>query len=282
MNALKQVEQMVDALIKLSPDLDRAKKALAEIAASEHDIEKRMKEIVLKDDLVKSALRAAENKLNKAQSDADQLADRTRKQMEATKNQIMEDVMRTHKKMTEDVAHLTQRLRELNEEKGSIMSVLEQLQNQATGMRSNMKRMQDAAATVGKMSLSAALAGVFMLLTVLPAWALQATVGGEPRRQTVMSGVITNTTTTAINLPIGPKSFYGQVVGTGTVTQTQAIYGDIDSDAANGILLCTITLSATTRGQDACPVVTANFSYYYVITTATTGTSATGAIYVIY
>lgn len=106
--------------------------------------------------------------------------------------------------------------------------------------------------------------------------------GGAVRQTTVTSAVTTNTTSTAIAVPTGSKTFYGQVVGTGSVTQTQAIYGDIDNDAANGILLCTLTLSGTTRTQDACPVVTANFSYYYVITTATTGTSATGAVYAMY
>lgn len=108
------------------------------------------------------------------------------------------------------------------------------------------------------------------------------TSGGVVRKTTVTSSVTTNTTSTAVAVPTGSKSFYGQVVGTGAVTQTQAIYGDVDSDAANGILLCTLTLSGTTRTQDACPVVTANFSYYYVITTNTTGTSATGAVYAMY
>ena len=108
------------------------------------------------------------------------------------------------------------------------------------------------------------------------------TSGGAVRQTTVTSSVTTNTTSTAVAVPTGSKSFYGQVVGTGAVTQTQAIYGDIDNDAANGILLCTLTLSGTTRTQDACPVVTANFSYYYVVTTATTGTSATGAVYAMY
>ena len=108
------------------------------------------------------------------------------------------------------------------------------------------------------------------------------TSGGVVRQTTMASTVTTNTTSSAVALPVGSKSIYGQVVGTGAVTQTQAIYGDIDSDAANGILLCTLTLSGTTRTQDACPVITANFSYYYVITTNTTGTSATGAIYAMY
>ena len=99
----------------------------------------------------------------------------------------------------------------------------------------------------------------------------------------VASGVTTNTTTTAVAVPMGPKSFYGQVVCTsGACVQTQAIYGDIDNDAANGILLCTLTLTATTADYDACPVITANFTYYYVITTSTSGTLATGAVYAMY
>ena len=109
------------------------------------------------------------------------------------------------------------------------------------------------------------------------------TSGATVRQTIVASGVTTNTTSAALAGPaVGSKTFYGQVVGTGAVTQTQAIYGDIDNDAANGILLCTLTLSGTTRTQDACPVVTAAWSYFYVITTATTGTSATGAVYVMY
>jgi hypothetical protein len=110
-----------------------------------------------------------------------------------------------------------------------------------------------------------------LLLAAVSAWAVSI--------QTIASGVTSNTTTAAVMAGAGPISFYGQVVGTGAVTQTQAIYGDIDGDAANGILLCTLTLSGTTRAQDACPVVTAEFGYYYVVTTNTTGTGATGAVY---
>lgn len=99
---------------------------------------------------------------------------------------------------------------------------------------------------------------------------------------TLASAVTTNTTSAAVAGFRGAKTIYGQVVGTGAVTQTQAIYGDVDNDAANGVLLCTLTLSGTTRAQDACPVITANFSYYYVVTTVTSGTSATGAVYAMY
>lgn len=109
-------------------------------------------------------------------------------------------------------------------------------------------------------------------------------IGGSPRQTTVTMGAAAtaNGTTAAFTIPTGDKSIYGQVVGTGAVTQTQAIYGDTDSDATNGILLCTITLSGTTRAQDACPVITANFLYYYVVTTNTTGTGATGGVYAMY
>lgn len=97
------------------------------------------------------------------------------------------------------------------------------------------------------------------------------------------AGVTTNTTSVAVKIPsAGYKTFYGKVVGTGAITQTQAIYGDVDNDGANGILLCTLTLSGTTRAQDACPVITAAFNFYYIVTTATTGTSATGAVYAMY
>ena len=112
-------------------------------------------------------------------------------------------------------------------------------------------------------------------------YGLLKTSGGQARQTTVASAVTTNTTSTAIALPTGLKTFYGQVVGTGSVTQTQAIYGDVDNDAANGVLLCTITLSGTTRTQDTC-LSQAAYSFYYVITTATTGTSATGAVYAMY
>lgn len=99
---------------------------------------------------------------------------------------------------------------------------------------------------------------------------------------TVMSGATSNATAASVGVSPGPKSFYGQVSGTGAVTQTQAIYGDVDDDEANGVLLCTLTLSGTTKAADACPVVTANFAFYYVITTNTTGTGATGVVYAMY
>jgi len=96
----------------------------------------------------------------------------------------------------------------------------------------------------------------------------------------LMSGVTTNTTTVAKALPRGVKSLTGQALcSSGACTQTQAIFGDTDNDSLNGTLLCTITLSGTPRAQDTCPPISAVMNYYYVTTTNTTGTNATGAIY---
>lgn len=101
--------------------------------------------------------------------------------------------------------------------------------------------------------------------------------------QLVAQNVTTDTTTSPVATPSGPKSFYANVICTsGACTQTVAIYGNWTNSNSNGLLLCTITLSGTPRAQDACPVVTANFAYTYIVTTSTTGTSATGTVYVQY
>lgn len=109
------------------------------------------------------------------------------------------------------------------------------------------------------------------------------TSGGAVRQTTVTMGAAAtaNGTTAAFAIPTGIKTFYGQVSGTGAVIQTQAIYGDVDSDAANGVLVCTLVLNGTTRDNAYCRT-DVPFLYWYVVTTATSGTSATGAVYVHY
>ena len=106
------------------------------------------------------------------------------------------------------------------------------------------------------------------------------TSGGKVRSATMASAVTTNTTSAAVALPVGSTSIYGSVTGTGAITQTQAIYGGITSGVTSttGILLCTLTLAGTTAVYDACPVITANFLFYIVVTTATTGTGASGTV----
>lgn len=110
------------------------------------------------------------------------------------------------------------------------------------------------------------------------------TSGGVVRSTTMASAVTTDTTSAAVALPTGSKTIYGSVTGTGAITQTQKIYGGITSGVTSttGILLCTLTLSGTTAVYDACPVMTANFLYYIVVTSSTTGTSASGTVTAMY
>lgn len=107
--------------------------------------------------------------------------------------------------------------------------------------------------------------------------------------QPLAVNVTTNTTSTALPAEVADthnprvKTFWGQVVcSSGACTQTQAIYGDVDADGANGVLLCTLTLSGTPRAQDVCAGSTAPYRYYYVVTTGTTGTAARGDVYAMY
>ena len=101
---------------------------------------------------------------------------------------------------------------------------------------------------------------------------------------TIASGVTTNTTTAAVAGVSGTKTFWGEVVcSSGACTQTIEIRGDQNNDAANGVLICTITLSGTPRDQNGdCSGSTASYPYYYVVTTSTTGNDATGAVYANY
>jgi hypothetical protein len=92
------------------------------------------------------------------------------------------------------------------------------------------------------------------------------------------------TPTTPVALPVGSKTIYGSVDGTGAVTQTQKVYGGLTNGvtATTGELLCTLTLSGTTHAHAVCPPITANFLFYMVVTSSTTGTSATGVVTAMY
>ncbi|TSA51349.1 MAG: hypothetical protein D4R44_08160 [Actinobacteria bacterium] len=100
----------------------------------------------------------------------------------------------------------------------------------------------------------------------------------------MVSGVTTNTSIVMTQPPKGPKSFFGQVDGTGAISVTLEVWGGFDTAASitNKILLCTITLSGTTTAQDACPVVTANFPVLMVQSLSITGTGATAKVLVGY
>lgn len=91
----------------------------------------------------------------------------------------------------------------------------------------------------------------------------------------LIAGVTSNTTSPTVRGRIGYKTFWAEVVGTGAVTATVAIYGCRTIENANGVLVATITLSDTTRDQDVATTSTAVYPYYYVVTTNVTGTGAT-------
>lgn len=119
-------------------------------------------------------------------------------------------------------------------------------------------------------------------------WVLAPVLAEAQQRVTVQviaAGITTNTTSAAKEVPNGPKTFTGQVVcSSGACVQTQAIYGTNGPGAtvANAMLICTITLTATTSDFDACAVTEVAYARYFVVTTSTSGTNATGAVYVAY
>lgn len=106
---------------------------------------------------------------------------------------------------------------------------------------------------------------------------------GSTATLTLASGVTTDTTSSAVlGHSSGPKTFFGRIVGTGAIAQTQAIYGNATNDTTGGVLLCTLSLSGTTQAQDAIGSSTAPYPYYYVVTTGTSGTGTSGTVYILY
>ena len=94
----------------------------------------------------------------------------------------------------------------------------------------------------------------------------------------------TDATNTPIALPTGHKTFTGRVTCTGTCVQTQKIYGTWRStaDATLDDLVCTITLNKSTADQASCIPTETNFSYWYVVTSLTSGTTPLAGIFVQY
>lgn len=97
-------------------------------------------------------------------------------------------------------------------------------------------------------------------------------------RTRLASGVTTNTTSSISVLPPGVKTYRGKLLcTTGTCAQVLTLYGDDDDDAANGTVLCTMTLSASLVDSAVC-VGQADYPYYYVTSTGTTGTGPLGVL----
>ena len=105
--------------------------------------------------------------------------------------------------------------------------------------------------------------------------------GGIVRVVEVMTAVTTNTTSAVFTIPSGAKTPRAFVAGTGAVTQTFKLYGAMTDAAvvADATLIGTITLSGTTKheaGMDSGVQFTADYPYYFAVSSATTGTAATG------
>lgn len=124
-----------------------------------------------------------------------------------------------------------------------------------------------------------------LVLALLLALAAPAAAQLKVTVKPISTGITTDTTSGVVSVPNGAKSVSGFVTcSAGACTQTQAIYGTNlpTATVAQAVLLCTITLSGTSTDFDACPVITAAFARFFVVTTSTTGTNATGAVYVAY
>jgi hypothetical protein len=122
-----------------------------------------------------------------------------------------------------------------------------------------------------------------------PANYLLMTSGGVVRQTQILGtggvpSTATDATTTPQILPTGRKTFTGRITCTGTCVQTQKIYGTWRSTADNTLddLICTIVLNKATADQASCPPTETNFSYWYVTTSLTSGTTPLAGIFVQY
>ncbi len=114
------------------------------------------------------------------------------------------------------------------------------------------------------------------------------TSGGATRiTQLVGTGGVPSTasdaTTTATILPVGMKTFHSVVTCTGTCVQTQKIYGAFESSAtiAKSTLVCILTNNASTTATDYCKT-NLPYSYWFVVTSATSGTTPLAGLFAMY
>lgn len=112
------------------------------------------------------------------------------------------------------------------------------------------------------------------------------TSGGVVRQSIVASGITTNTTSAANTIYTGNKSVEGILVCNGGASTNCGITFELRGSAVNapsataGVSLCTtvIPTGLATRSE-ACPVFTANYSFYWIVTTGVAGTSPVLTIY---
>lgn len=93
------------------------------------------------------------------------------------------------------------------------------------------------------------------------------------------TGITTNTTSAIFTIPTGAKTPRAKVEGTGAVTATLKLYGSYDTSTtvADAVLLCTATLSGTTKKAGPCDSgaqFTQDFPNYFIVSSNVTGTGA--------
>jgi hypothetical protein len=115
-----------------------------------------------------------------------------------------------------------------------------------------------------------------------------ARVSGGAVRITPFSSVTSATSSTTQIVPVGPKTFMGQIINATSETKaaTALVYGNWTNSTTGAILICTLTLPSTAtvlQLQDVCPVITANFTYYfYTVSVYTSASSAPFTLYAMY
>lgn len=92
------------------------------------------------------------------------------------------------------------------------------------------------------------------------------------RLQSLMSGVTTNTTSTALDRPGNLWSYQAAVAGTGAVSVTVTI--QVSNDGTNWETFGTMSLSGTTSDSDSI-TGDAPWALHRAVTTSISGTSAT-------
>lgn len=107
--------------------------------------------------------------------------------------------------------------------------------------------------------------------------------GALPKETIVVAAETTNTTSATFTLPAGAKTPVVIATAAGAQGHVFTIYGAGDSTAANGISLCVITISVSTKDVKSCDSglqITRDFPYYYYISTGASGSpSSRLAIY---
>lgn len=99
----------------------------------------------------------------------------------------------------------------------------------------------------------------------------------------VAANVATDTTTDPVECESPePKTAFARIQGTGAITQTISLYGNVTESTDDGVLLATFTLTGTTKVSEAIGALAAPYKYFYVTTSSTSGTSCRGTIWLVY